>query len=60
MKEYKTEHPLSKAEDVERLSGVEYLREKNKKKRCLEMMEREREGKLNVFVDGDEGAGRIV
>jgi hypothetical protein len=43
---------MEKQEDVERLSGIKALREKQEKKK--------REGLLNVFVDGDESAGRIV
>lgn len=42
---------MEKAEDVEQLSGIEGLKEKEREKR--------REGLLNVFVDGDESAGRI-
>jgi hypothetical protein len=51
MKQYRQDHPMEKQEDVERLSGIEALRERQKKKM--------REGLLNVFVDGDESAGRI-
>jgi hypothetical protein len=52
MKWYRQEHSMEKQEDVERLSGIKALREKQEKKK--------REGLLNVFVDGDESAGRIV
>jgi hypothetical protein len=51
MKAYREHHPLGKAEDVERESGSEALKEKEKRKE---------EGLLNVFVDGDEGVGRVV
>lgn len=54
MQWYKNDHPLGKVEEVERLSGVEYLKEKQGYKEL-----REREGKLNVFVDGAEGAGWV-
>lgn len=51
MKQYRQDHPMEKAEDVERLSGIEGLKEKKGEKR--------REALLNVFVDGDESAGWV-
>jgi hypothetical protein len=38
-------------ENVERDSGVEALRERERMRK---------EGLLNVFVHGDEGAGRLI
>lgn len=52
MKWYRQEHAVEKQEDVERLSGIKALRESHEKKT--------REGLLNVFVNGDESAGKIV
>lgn len=46
---YHADHVLENPEDVERLSGVHSLRERQA-----------RAGFLNVFVDGDDSAGRIV
>jgi hypothetical protein len=51
MKAYREHHHLGNAENVERESGIEALKEKEKRKE---------EGLLNVFVDGDEGVGRVV
>jgi hypothetical protein len=45
MKAYREHHHLGNAENVERESGIEALRE------------RRREGLVNVFVGGDEGWG---
>lgn len=52
MKQYRQDHPMEKVEEVEQSSGVEGLKEKEREKR-------RREGLLNVFVDGDEAAGRV-
>lgn len=49
---YRQDHLLENLGDVERLSGVKPLRERHEK--------RAHEGFLNVFVDGDESAGRVV
>jgi hypothetical protein len=51
MKSYREGHPLDRVENVERDSGVEALRERERMRK---------EGLLNVFVHGDEGAGRLV
>ncbi|KAH7394943.1 hypothetical protein DE146DRAFT_789744 [Phaeosphaeria sp. MPI-PUGE-AT-0046c] len=46
---YRADHSMENPVDVERLSGIAALRE-----------EKAHEGLLNVFVDGDECAGRDV
>jgi hypothetical protein len=53
MKWYRQEHPLENVEDVKWNSGIEALRE-----RQMQVRGEERDGLLNVFVHGDEGAGR--
>lgn len=45
---------MEKQEDVERWSEIEALMERERHRG------KEMEGLLNVFVDGDESAGRIV
>jgi hypothetical protein len=50
MKWYRLDHPRENMEDLERLSGIEALKE--------QQMQKARKGLLNVFVDGDESAGR--
>ena len=58
MKSYAEGHPLNRKEEAEKMSGIERMRgEWREKERQRE--ERGREGKLNVFVDGDESAGRV-
>jgi hypothetical protein len=63
VKEYIVNHPLDKREDVERLSGIERLRQEAAQ-REMGMNTREktpgRAGLLNMFVDGDESAGKVV
>jgi hypothetical protein len=53
MKWYGQDHPMEKPEDVEHNSGIGALKEKEGQ------MQRSHEGLLNVFVHGDESAGRI-
>jgi hypothetical protein len=53
MKSYREGHPLDRVENAERDSGVVALRERERERM-------RREGLLNVFVHGDDGAGRIV
>jgi hypothetical protein len=50
MRWYRFDHLREKIEDVERLTGIEVLREKQARRARGEL--------LNVFVDGDETAGR--
>ncbi|KAF2829226.1 hypothetical protein CC86DRAFT_437011 [Ophiobolus disseminans] len=66
VKSYAEGHPLNKREDAEKMSGIERLRkefrEKQEKEREQREMARkgdETEGKLNVFLHGDESAGRV-
>lgn len=49
---YRQDHLPENLGDVELLSGVKGLRERNERKA--------HEGLLNVFVDGNESAGRVV
>jgi hypothetical protein len=51
MKSYREGHPLDRVENVKRDSGVEALWERERTRK---------EGLLNVFVHGDEGAGGLV
>jgi hypothetical protein len=50
---YRQEHPLEKLEDVEHNAGIQALRE------TQVHIQRSGEGLLNLFVHGDESAGRI-
>ena len=57
MKSYAEGHPLNRKEEAEKMSGIERMRGEWREKQAKEG--KGREGKLNVFVDGDESAGRV-
>jgi hypothetical protein len=63
VRSYAEGHQLNKRADAERLSGIERMREEWSARQEMRRDEEEegkgREGKLNVFVDGDEWAGRV-
>ena len=63
---YQECHPLDNHADAERLCGIGALVERNRQAQTQAEAEGQargqdgrREGLLNVFVDGDESAGRI-
>jgi hypothetical protein len=57
---YQENHPMDNHGDTERLCGIGELVEKNRQAEMqAQGQDGRREGLLNVFVDGDEGAGRV-
>jgi hypothetical protein len=61
VKSYQEGHPLNKPEEAEVMSGIAKMREEFRLKggEGQGQTESGREGLLNVFVHGNEGAGRV-
>lgn len=63
VKSYREGHPVNKPEDAEKLSGIERLSEEYKMRQSQNQSQRRKQsggvGLLNVFVDGNEDAGRV-
>lgn len=63
VKVYIENHPMDKREDAESMSGIERLaQDATLREGDVGVRKRDsgRAGLLNVFVDGDESAGRIL